>query len=1070
MLQTSSGCEAGGYTGTLLLGAPASLEERNLGFYDNSLKLRRNCDLFSRLVTRRGGIAVGAERYAVQCVYVGDDASSLQVANATARVVIDRGADFLLGPYGSGLMMFASKQAVLERRIMISSSGSSPAIYAEARALAREAEAVGLGAGTDQLVFGLLPGSKTYARRAFEAVVAAAEECDASTECDRSRCDVGRSCVDSLRVGLVIEDDVFPRAVCDDATPVWRGAQGSGNATLVHLPKYQDVDQADYDANMANALAALREARVNVVMICSYVNGGIAAVEAMERLRFAPLIGILTVSLSESAYVQKLGLEGWWQGEYFIEPQGWNEQLPGAPGEYSNWTSAQYAAEFAAAFDEEGAIADNNFVGAATFAGLCALADAIERAGTLETAAVAAALNASRLVEFYAPIRFDANGQLEKVEFPVVQYAPGAWRCRGCAEGVSPRVVDFPASLYNGRISRLIFPMPTWEWRACAVERGNCSGRGECTTSGICACEPFFFGDSCELDCVGEELFKWNGTTCVPPAASGNANLVLVLVLVGSFSVVALLFAAALGVLLRRRYHLSASIAEMEREFARWEVAAKSGSGRYRAHAALHSLPSSIRMTRNALRRGLGGSKPGSSDESANGSRARVVAAPGLPYGMFHTFISHVWSSGQDQSRSLKGLLQKYIQNIVCFLDVDNLEDIGRLDEYIENTGAIIIFLTGSVDESGECISDYMRSTSCMIELRAAVRLLKPLILVLETDASHGGVPLAVHEAECPADIKNYVLSSPIIPWHRLKDFQICSMRMLVEQLLKAWQAPGADRPIFIPAELLRTPIPPLACEKSHHLFVSSNNPGASGVAGRLQTAAAGRLRMTSDAQKRSPNHCLYFLVYLNRDTFSSETAAALHTELLHALFAEMALLLVHEQRLEYGGIPFDEVIRCTPTDLKKAGIYRRIATPLYPGPHAAISLRLLVNQINISPPSLWRHPTFNGSRSWSKALQSRRRLKAKFRRAVEHHRRTNEEAAGDCFHEVTFTMNPAERLSKSPSRHIDIGVDPEEGSEVIPYRAQRMIPAAPEMDTSLQPTRQGEAMVRRPTVAIEIP
>jgi len=35
------------------------------------------------------------------------------------------------------------------------------------------------------------------------------------------------------------------------------------------------------------------------------------------------------------------------------------------------------------------------------------------------------------------------------------------------------------------------------------------------------------------------------------------------------------------------------------------------------------------------------------------------------------------------------------VQKIEVFLDVDNLDDLSRLDEYIQSTGAIILFLTG---------------------------------------------------------------------------------------------------------------------------------------------------------------------------------------------------------------------------------------------------------------------------------------------------------------------------------------------------------------------------------------
>ena len=47
----------------------------------------------------------------------------------------------------------------------------------------------------------------------------------------------------------------------------------------------------------------------------------------------------------------------------------------------------------------------------------------------------------------------------------------------------------------------------------------------------------------------------------------------------------------------------------------------------------------------------------------------------------YHLFLSHVWSSGQDQMATLKRELQLLIYGVNIFLDVDDLEDIGQLDK-----------------------------------------------------------------------------------------------------------------------------------------------------------------------------------------------------------------------------------------------------------------------------------------------------------------------------------------------------------------------------------------------------
>jgi len=314
----------------------------------------------------------------------------------------------------------------------------------------------------------------------------------------------------------------------------------------------------------------------------------------------------------------------------------------------------------------------------------------------------------------------------------------------------------------------------------------------------------------------------------------------------------------------------------------------------------------------------------------------------------YHVFLSHVWSSGQDQAKALKGQLQRYVQNISPFLDVDNLDDTARLEEHIGNSEAVIVLLTGSTAVAdGAPASDYMRSRNCLRELRAAVERKRPLILLLETDPSHGGVPLDVHRAECPDELREHVFAAPLVTWHRLRPFQMCSMKLLIVELLRAWKAAGADQPIFLPGDLLRSPPPPLATRKEFHVYYSASNAGAAEVAESIGEASDGRLRSTDDpAQARST--CA-FLLYLNSSTFApGAQAEALGCEVREALEGGRPLVLVHERRDgDVGVATFDDIIAATPAALRDAGIYRPIATPLHGGPHAEVSLRLVLGQID---------------------------------------------------------------------------------------------------------------------------
>ena len=52
----------------------------------------------------------------------------------------------------------------------------------------------------------------------------------------------------------------------------------------------------------------------------------------------------------------------------------------------------------------------------------------------------------------------------------------------------------------------------------------------------------------------------------------------------------------------------------------------------------------------------------------------------------YHLFLSHVWSSAQDQVAVIKRMMQLLMPGVQIFLDVDDLEDIGNLAKYAPTT------------------------------------------------------------------------------------------------------------------------------------------------------------------------------------------------------------------------------------------------------------------------------------------------------------------------------------------------------------------------------------------------
>merc|ERR1719446_1550131 len=111
-----------------------------------------------------------------------------------------------------------------------------------------------------------------------------------------------------------------------------------------------------------------------------------------------------------------------------------------------------------------------------------------------------------------------------------------------------------------------------------------------------------------------------------------------------------------------------------------------------------------------------------------------------LPPGcQFSSFLSHVWSTGQDTAHNIVRQLHLLCPGIRIWLDVDHLKDVGGLEEAIGSCATVIMLLT----------QGYFASTNCRREIYASTDAEKPLILVHEPHEDKGGGTLAAIQDEC---------------------------------------------------------------------------------------------------------------------------------------------------------------------------------------------------------------------------------------------------------------------------------------------------------------------------------
>jgi len=171
----------------------------------------------------------------------------------------------------------------------------------------------------------------------------------------------------------------------------------------------------------------------------------------------------------------------------------------------------------------------------------------------------------------------------------------------------------------------------------------------------------------------------------------------------------------------------------------------------------------------------------------------KLVASPVVQPSHFHLFLSHVWSTGQDQMRLTKTRLLGMVPDLVVFLDVDDLEE-GRGQEYVDRSETVLIFVSDG----------YFVSVNCMREFLRAVFDGKPLCALLESEKNKGGMTyddvcsqmqdaesmfkrwgLLVEAAEWgfevpPAQaLTDLLFAQPALEWNRLPAFQDTTLRLV---------------------------------------------------------------------------------------------------------------------------------------------------------------------------------------------------------------------------------------------------------------------------------------------------
>jgi hypothetical protein len=307
-----------------------------------------------------------------------------------------------------------------------------------------------------------------------------------------------------------------------------------------------------------------------------------------------------------------------------------------------------------------------------------------------------------------------------------------------------------------------------------------------------------------------------------------------------------------------------------------------------------------------------------------------VVEAPSLPetdQKRFHCFISHCWASGQADARSMKASLTNFVRDLHVFLDVDDLDDIGNLETFVDASHVLVVLLSGSVDDTGSERSDYFNSHNCLRELQRAIESKLEILFVYEPKAAGEGCTMETHLATCPeGEMRDTLAKGYIVPWYRVKNHQNISLLNILKRVYAV--APSRKRSsdrFYHRDDSTRKALPmrPPRGSTSYHLYVSPFNEGAFDAAGLLNhflrqrriatgggsplgtTPRLKELNVTSDIDQMASGQVEHFLFVVSASLFDDTTAdpamaakaAALFSELRIALQNNVHIFVVHDCR-----------------------------------------------------------------------------------------------------------------------------------------------------------------------------
>jgi branched-chain amino acid transport system substrate-binding protein len=355
---------------TVYLGAAISLTGK---YSTNGAHTRRGYDLAVEKVNAAGGVTVDGQAYKLAIIYYDDESTPARGAQLAERLIQQDGVTFILGPYSSGLTRAMAPITEKYGIPMVEANGASISLFQEGY----------------KYLFAVLSTTEQYLQG---AIALAAETAEAGQ---------------SLRIALAMENDPFSQ---DVRAGVIADAERLGMRIVID-------DKLPPELNdMSATMVKVRALKPDLLVVSGHAKGAALAIRQIADSRID--IPMLALTHCDAAQVIEKFAE---KAEFALCASQW------APGlSYSDelfGSARDFADLFEATFDYA-----PPYQSAESAAAVMVFADAFERAGSFDPAAVRDALAATDLMTFYGGINFDEAGRNVAKPMVLFQVQDGEYR------------------------------------------------------------------------------------------------------------------------------------------------------------------------------------------------------------------------------------------------------------------------------------------------------------------------------------------------------------------------------------------------------------------------------------------------------------------------------------------------------------------------------------------------------------------------------------------------------------------------------------------------------------------